>query len=489
MRRFALTAAFLLTASCTSLQPAYVRPTPPVPSSWPSGSVDLAGSEAALAELRYTEVFRDPRLQGLIEMALANNRNLRASVADIRSARAQYRIQRSSLLPNVSAGIGATAGYRGAESTGGAGSVGGSGQGGIGGSGSYQNYTADIGFTGFEIDVFGRIESLSDSALNEYLATESAARSVRLTLVGELATAWSTYAADLELRQIAQATADSASQSVELTSARLQSGVAPRTDLRQAQIILETANADLEAAKAAVAQDRNAVSLLVGQPIDDSALPGALSGLQNSFGMVPSGLQSSVLLRRPDIIQAEYRLIAANARIGAARATMFPQISLTGLLGVASNALGSLFTGNAFTGLGTADAALPIFDGGARLAGVAQSQAARDALLATYEYSIQSAFREVADALARQATIGAQIAANERFVAAAEDNYELTQARYVGGVDTYLASLDAQRSLYSARRQLVAVQLEGAANLVNLYVAIGGDPQLASRAIEPPPAA
>ena len=484
----------LLLAGCTTLRPAYETPPLAVPASWPEGDAYLANSEASLASLSYTQVFRDPRLQGLIAQALANNRNLATAIANIRVARAQYRIQRSERLPSVNGGLGAAFGYsaagagRGTGATGGTGGTGGvttpgTGAGAVvpvigGGSGTYASYSANVGASAFEIDLFGRVESLSEAALNEYLATEAAARATRLALVGEIATAWATTAADRDLLAIAQDTVESAGQSVRLTRLRLEGGVAPRTALRQAETVLETANSDLAAARTAVAQDRNALALLVGAPVTDAELPDGLAVLDTAFGTVPAGLSSDILLRRPDVVQAEYQLIAANARIGAARAALFPRLSLTGLLGLASRSLTGLFDTDAFSASVGPNLSVPIFDGGARRAGVAQSVAQRDALLSNYQYTLQIAFREVADALARRGTIGDQIAADERLRAAALDTYNLATARYRGGIDTFLASLDAQRSLYLARRRLVGSQLVSAANLARLYVALGGDPAL-----------
>ena len=525
----------LLLAGCTTLQPAYERPLAPIPAGWPAGDAALRGSEASLASLSYTDILRDARLQGLVSQALANNRDLRVAVANIRAARAQYRIQRSSLVPNVSAGAsftesrgavrggvptgglttggasggGGNTGGTGTGGTGGGGTgtggtgTGGTGTGGTGGTGTGGTATggtgtggtatagggsglssftsANVGVTAFEIDLFGRLASLNEAALNQYLATESAARSVRLTLVGDLASAWATLAADQDLLAIARDTVDSAGRSVALTRIRLDGGVAPRTDLRQAEFVLETARSDLARQTTAVSQDRNAIERLVGAPVADAALPAGQADIADAFGPVPAGLSSTILLRRPDVLAAEFRLIAANANIGAARAALFPRLSLTGLLGLASTSLTGLFGTDAFTASVGPGVSVPIFDGGGRRAGVALSVAQRDGLLSQYEATLQTAFREVADALARQSTVGEQIAADERQRVAAADNLDLATARYTGGIDTFLSSLVAQRTLYSARRTLVASRLTRDANAVGLYVALGGDPVLSNR--------
>lgn len=482
----------LLLAGCTTLQPAYERPVAPIPTGWPAGDAALLAGEASLASLSYTDVFRDPRLQGLIARALANNRDLRVAVANIRAARAQYRVQRSNLVPNVTAGGSFTesrGAVRGGAPTGGVTAGGGTAGGTTGGAGGGSSlssfYSANVGATAFEIDLFGRLRSLNEAALSQYLATESAARSVRLTLVGDLASAWATLAADRELLAIARDTADSAGRSVELTRIRLDGGVAPRTDLRQAEFVLETARSDLARQTTAVAQDRNAIERLVGAPVADATLPGDQADIADAFAPVPAGLSSTILLRRPDVVAAEYRLIAANANIGVARAALFPRLSLTGLLGLASRSLTGLFDTDAFTASVGPGVTVPIFDGGGRRAGVDLSVAQRDGLVAQYEGTLQTAFREVADALARRGTIGDQIAADERQRVAAGDNLMLVTARYRGGIDTFLSSLVAQRTLYSARRTVAASRLTQAANSVTLYTALGGDPALAALPLDP----
>ncbi|RZM06144.1 MAG: transporter, partial [Sphingomonas sp.] len=262
---------------------------------------------------------------------------------------------------------------------------------------------------------------------------------------------------------------------------------APRTDLRQAQQILFTAESDLATQKTALAQDINALQLLVGAPVDAALLPASIEQALPTVATLPAGLDSGILLRRPDVVQAEYELRATNAEIGAARAELFPRVSLTGLLGFASSALTSLFSGGAFNYSVAPSISYPIFRAGAGVANVEYTKAQRDAALATYEKSIQTAFQETADALARQGTIADQLAANVNFAAAAQDTYRLSDARYRGGIDTFLSSLDAQRSLYTAQRNLVATQLVGASNRVTLYRVLGGDSTLEATANGPRP--
>jgi outer membrane protein, multidrug efflux system len=473
MKRAILFLAAMALTGC-SMEPKYIQPAAPVPPSWPVGDAYLAGSEATLPAVTYRDIFRDSRLQALITRALAENRDLRLAAANIRAAREQYRIQRADRLPEVTAGAGATV-------------LGGERSSSTGGSGARTSFTADAGITGFELDLFGRVASLTRAEQNRYFATEAGARATWLTLVGNIADAWLRYAADASLLQIAQDTAGNAENSVRLTRARLEGGIAPRTDLRQAEQVLEGARADLAEQRTALAQDINALQLLVGAPIDATLLPVSLDEAAPTIAELPAGIDSSVLLRRPDVVQAEYQLRAAKAEIGAARAALFPRISLTGLLGLASNALTGLFSGGGFTWSAGADANYSIFNAGAGRANLRLTEAQREAAVATYERAIQSAFREVADALARRGTITEQLRATQAQADAAADTFRLVEARYRGGIDTFLSSLDAQRSLYAARRTLVNTRLVQASNLVTLYRTLGGDSLLRATPQGPQP--
>ncbi len=471
-RRLVPLLAAIALAGCT-LEPDYRRPESPVPPSWPAGDAYLARSEAALPGVAWRDIFRDPRLQQVIEQALANNRDLRAAAANVAAARAQFRVRRAEIFPSLAAVAGASASERG------------------NGAGSEESYRADLGASAFELDLFGRLRSLSHAALQDYFATESARRATRLALVGEVASAWLTLAADRSLLAIAEQTRESARRSVDLTGARLRGGVASRIDLRQAETVLATASGDVAALTTAVAQDRNLIELLVGAPVDEALLPEGIETAEAALAELPAGLGSEVLLRRPDVLEAEYRLRAANARIGAARAAFFPRISLTGLLGTASDALSGLFAGGSFAWSAGGEARQTIFDAGATAANARFARAQREAALAQYERAIQTAFREVADALARRGTIDDQLAAQRDLVEAARDNAALTDARYRGGIASFLDSLDAQRTFYAARRSLVATRLARALNLAGLYTALGGDSQAAAQPYErqtPPPA-
>ena len=472
MRKAVLALALLVTG-CTSLQPAYVRPDSAILPSWPTGDPYLRQSEATLPAVTYRDIFRDPRLQQLIEQALVNNRDLAVAAANIAAAREQVRIQRASQFPQVDASAGASATSRSSTNA--------------DGSTSRDVSTSyNLGVSpSFEIDLFGRLRSLTDVERNRLFATESASRAVRLALVADIATAWLTYAADASLLNIAEDTVTSAEKSVRLTRLRLEGGIAPRTDLRQSEQILEGAKADAADERTALAQDVNLLQFLVGAPVDRTLLPASIDEASPKIAELPAGLSSYVLLRRPDVVQAEYQLRAANAQIGVARAELFPRISLTGLLGFASSALTSLISGAAFQATAGADVSYTIFNAGAGRANVRLTEAQRQAALASYQRTIQQAFREVADALARRGTTGELIRAREAQRAAASDTYLLSEARYRNGIDNFLASLDAQRSYYSAQRTLVGARLTAATNLVDLYEALGGDSLLTQPAAQP----
>ncbi|HEV2567656.1 MAG TPA: efflux transporter outer membrane subunit [Sphingomonas sp.] len=455
-------------SACT-LGPRYERPEPPIPLSWPAGDAYLRQSEAALPTVTYRDIFQDQRLQQLIETALVNNRDLAVAAANIAAAREQFRAQRGAFFPNIVASASATETDRGNGAGTGVGSA---------ASGRQLFLNTQLGLSNYEIDFFGRIASLTEAARNRYFATEAAARSVRLLLVSDIAAAWLTYAADRDLLAIAERTVANARQSVRLTRLRLEGGIAPRTDLRQAEQVLEQARADAAQARTSLAQDVNLLQLLVGAPIDTALLPGSLGDAEEGVAELPAGLDSTILLRRPDVVQSEYQLRAANAQIGAARAALFPRFSLTAALGFASSTLSSLFSGDAFNWSIAPGASYSIFQGGAARANVRVTEAQRDAALATYQRTIQTAFREVSDALARRGTIDEELRAQRANRAASEDNYRLSEARFRGGIDPFLQTLIAQRSLYAAERQLVATRLGRAQNLVQLYRTLGGDSQL-----------
>jgi outer membrane protein, multidrug efflux system len=467
-----------------NLAPRYERPKAPVPKAWPTGDAYEQGQASAIPpQLRYQDIFSDPELQNVIGQALRNGRDLRVAAANVASVRAQYRVARSGIFPSVNANAGAIFGggsAAGGAATGGAGNgaVAGGAVGGVaagGGSGNYRLYSVNLGSSAFELDLFGRLRNLSAAALDAYLASDAGARSARLALVSQVASTYLTLAADRSRLSIARETLENAGASAELASARLSGGVAALLDLRQAQTVVGQAQSAVAEQKTAVAQDLNLLVRLVGAPLDPALLPASLESVDERINELPAGLSSEVLLRRPDVVEAEYRLRSANARIGAARAAFFPSISLTGLVGFASPSLSALFSDDSFNWSVRPNASLTIFDAGANSGNLAFAWAQRELFLAQYEQTIQTAFREVADALARQGTLREQLAAQQLLVDAARDSYRLAEARYRGGVDSFLASLEAQRTLFSARQSLLAARLSRAQTLVALYRVLGGD--------------
>ncbi|WP_449468978.1 efflux transporter outer membrane subunit [Sphingobium chungangianum] len=453
MRRL-LPLGLSVTLTACNLAPAYERPTAPVPPAWPNGSAYSAALPTEVAGLPWTALVGDERLRTIIDRALINNRDLRVTLANLLAARAQYRIQRAAQMPTVTADANATLTHRNDQ--------------------RQDNYSVDIGFSAFEIDLFSRLRNLSESALQSYLASQEGARAARIALVAETASAYATLAADQQLLAVARDTLSSAERTLALTRSLNGVGLSGKLDVHQAETIVEQARSDVAAAVTQVAQDRNALDLLAGAPVEEALLPLSLSALISSTAQVPAGTSSEILLQRPDVLQAEHQLQAANANIGAARAAMFPKISLTSAIGVASSALSSLFTGGAFSWTAAPSASLPIFGGGVK-ANIEYSKAQQQAAIASYENAIQSAFREVADALARGGTIGEQQRAQRALVASNENAYALSEQRYRAGIDPFLTTLVNQRSLYSARRSAIATDLELLLNRISLYRAIGAD--------------
>jgi outer membrane protein, multidrug efflux system len=453
MRRAVLVLAL---GGCTSLAPAYQRPAAPVPAILPGGS-----GTATAAGLPWRAFVREPRLQRIIAQALAQSRDLRKAALQIEAARAQYRIQRAQALPSIDA-VAGVASSRALVGTPDNAAV------------TATIYSANVGLAAWEIDVFGRLRSLSDAKLQAYLSTVEAARAARISLIAETASAYLTLAADRSRLVIAQGTVAAARQTMELTEQLVTGGTSNRGDYWQAATVYHQARADAALLTAAIAQDRNALELLAGGRIDDALLPDALPEQLDWFADVPVGLSSAVLLDRPDVLAAEHDLIAANADIGAARAQFFPSLTLTASGGLASVALAALFTGPVAVWTLAPSLALPLFRGGANRANLELTEAQKQLFVAGYELAIQTAFREVADALATRGTIDEQLAAQVALVEAATKGYELAQARYKAGVDTFLTTLVSQRALYAARNALAATQLAALGSRVTLYRVLGG---------------
>lgn len=468
----ALTVALMLTG-CVNLAPTYERPAAPVPAAFASVQSATAGSALttgtdrsanapAAADVPWNDFFADPKLRQLVQRALTNNRDLRVAVLNITQARAQYRIQDAATLPTLNASGGMTAARTPA-------SLSGTGQ-----TLTSHQYSATLGVSAYELDLFGRVRNLSAQALEQYLATEEARRSTQVSLVAEVATAYLTWAADLERLALARETLRSQSDTLALTQRRFELGSASALSLRQVQTSVESARVDVARYVGQVAQDRNALTLLVGDAVPDDLAPESLSDSLNALPDLPAGLPSDLMLRRPDLLESEHQLKAATANIGAARAAFYPKISLTGTTGSGSDALSGLFKGGSGAWTFIPQISLPIFDGGSNQAGLDNAVAARDIALAQYEKAIQTAFREVSDALVQRDALADQLQAQQALVAASGDALTLSDARFARGVDSYLDVLDAQRSWYSAQQSLISLRLSRLTNGVTLYKVLGG---------------
>ncbi|MEO8811542.1 MAG: efflux transporter outer membrane subunit [Caulobacteraceae bacterium] len=468
MRRLlALTAAALSLAGCISLDPAYHRPVEPTPAAFPSGPAYPPRPPAIVPVVGWRDFFADPRLKAVIDRALTDNRDLRLAMANIAAARAQVGVERSALLPHLGAQAGATFG----EFPGGTINTGGGGR----GTGSFHEhqYTAGLA-SSWQIDLFGRIQSLTRAAQDQYFATREARDLAQINIVYAVAGDWLTLAADRARLVVANETAVSGAATVALTRQRFEGGIASALDVAQAQTIFNQAQYDVGVLVTRVAQDKNALDLAVGAPVAEGLLPQGLGEPVVVLGRLPAGLDSRMLLGRPDVLQAEDQLRATHADIGAARAAFFPSLSLTGSGGFTSTALSALFSGPAATWTFIPQIVAPIFEGGLNRANLRYARAQREAAVATYEKTIQTAFREVADALAGRGTIDARLAAQHRLVEAAAQYYRLADARYRAGTDTYLNTLVAQRTLYVARLTLVQAQFDQEDNMVTLYAVLGG---------------
>lgn len=446
---------------CMSLAPRYERPAAPVPERFPVPSA--AASGPAAADIGWSEFFADARLRALIELALANNRDLRVAALNVERARALYQVQGGALFPTVSAvGTGSTQRVPEDLSPGGRAVI-------------NRSVSANVAITSYELDLFGRVRSLNEQALQQYFATDESRRAAQIGLVAEVAGAWLTLATDLERLQLAQQTLLAQSRSYELVKRSYELGVASALEARQAQVTLETARGEAARIGAQVAQDRNALALLAGGPVPAGLEPEVpLAAGIAQVAELPAGLPSEVLLRRPDVRAAERSLQAANASIGAARAAFFPRITLTGSAGSASSQLDGLFGSGTRAWSFVPQITLPLFTGGANRANLEAAKVDREIAVARYEKAIQVAFREVADALALRATLAEQLAAQQALVEALADALKLAQARFDRGVDSYLQVLDAQRQLYAAQQGLVVLRLARDANLVTLYKTLGG---------------
>jgi multidrug efflux system outer membrane protein len=464
--------ALLLAGSALSacnLAPKYVRPSGAVPTALPEGGIyPRAATDAPdVTAIGWRDFFTDDRLRQVIQLGLDNNRDLRVAAANVLQARAQYRVQRADILPSISANGSAT--YT--NSVGAAGGAGAA----VGGSSTDIHYfQANVGVSSFELDLFGRLRNLSKAALEQYFATEEAQRTTRISLISEIATAWLTLASDQEQLRLSQNTLKTFEQTLELTRAQFRIGVASELESRQAETNYQAARNDIATLQTRIAQDQNALNLLAGTTVSADLLPAALGDGRVTRDALPANLSSEVLLRRPDVLQAEHQLIAQNANIGAARAAFFPRISLTAALGTISSGLTGLFGAGTGTYNVAPSVALPIFDAGRNKGNLDYAKASQQAAVATYEKTIQTAFREVADALAQRGTIDEQVSAQTARANAAQVAAKLSDARYRAGVDSFLVALDAQRTAYAAEQQLVTTRTTRSSNLIELYRALGG---------------
>jgi multidrug efflux system outer membrane protein len=457
----------LAAGGCGMLEPRLPEARPDIPAQWPlppttesaaptpQATAAPATGAAAAADIGWRDFFVDPHLEELIGRALENNRDLRVTVLNVERARQQYRIQRADRVPSVTAaGAMVRQGGDAVPTT--------------------ETYSADLGVTAFELDLFGRVRNLSESALQQYFAQEEARRSAQLALIAEVANVYLTLAADLEQSKLARETLRTREEAYSITQKRHDLGAVSALDVYQSRTQAETARADAARYQGQVAQDVNALNLLVGGPVEPALMPAGFDPNVTGLEALPAELPSTVLLRRPDVLEAEHRLRAANANIGAARAAFFPSITLTGTVGTSSDELSGLFDDGTSTWSFVPRVTLPIFEGGRLRANLGVARADRDVALAQYEGSIQRGFREVADALALTSTLAAQRQALEQLVDAAAKAEELSRVRYEAGRDSYLTRLDAQRTLYVSQQALITTRLAEQANRVTLYKVLGG---------------
>jgi len=491
MKRIASTCLAAAALSACTLMPRYQRPQSPVPERWPADASAPTPAKPAAApgvapelgisgdQIGWRNFFTDPHLARLIEIALENNRNLRIAVLNVSASEAQFRIERGTLFPAISAtgsGLVEKLPANGALPLGGGGGAGGgdlvpSGT----GAATFRYYSAGIGFTHYELDLFGRQRSLTTAAFEQYLAQGETRRSTQISLVAEVASDYLAVLADEALVKLTTETLQSQRESYHLTQAMYDRETTTLLSLRQAQSSVEASRASLAQYQRQLAQDTHALTLVLGREIPADLLPESQDlCAEGLLAEVPAGLPSDLLTHRPDVLSAEHALRATNANIGAARAAFLPSIQLTGSGGTASGRLGDLFGKGTGTWSFAPTITLPIFAGGQNVANLDLAHIEKNVAVAQYELAIQTAFREVSDALSARGTYLEQRSAQESLVAADADAYRLAEMRFRSGLDSYLAALDAQRSLYAAQQELVAVRQAELANRITLYKALGG---------------
>jgi len=461
--------ALAVLAGCT-LDPHYERPAAPVAVAYPQGDAYESTSTAAATvaksasttaaasplavDTAWRSFFRDERLQRLIEIALANNRDLRVAALNVAEYEAQYRITRAALAPSISASGSLTR-----ERT--------------------QGVTSsvsdlNVGTTSWEIDFFGRLRSLKRQALENYLATDASRQSTQISLIATVATDYLTLLSDERLLQLTEDTVRADQSTYDVTKRVQELGNSSQLDVQQAENSLASARASLASYRRAVAQDRNNLVAVLGAPIPDDLPPARSFDDESMFADIGAGVPSLLLTRRPDIVQAEHALKAANANIGAARAAFFPKIELTATAGTSSSTLSSLFKAGTGAWAFAPSVSVPIFDYGSNKASLDVAKIEKQIEVADYESTIQTAFKEVSNALTARATYVDQVQADREYVESSQRYYTLAEARYKAGTDSFLTFLDAQRSLYTAQQQLATDTLSRQANLVTLYKVLGG---------------
>ncbi len=453
----------LALAGCT-LAPKYHRPTAAISPTWPKapGQLKVSTNAVPAAEIGWREFFRDPRLQQLIGLALTNNPDLRVAMLNVEQMRALYRVQRNALVPTVD--INAN-GSRQRIATGFAGGT---------EAATFNQFNVNLGVASYELDLFGRVRSLKKQALETFFASEEARKSAQIALVAEVGAAYLTERELTEQLAVARQTLESARSAYDLTKRSYEAGVLSELDLNAAEAQMQTARAAAAGYEQQLAQAENYLVLLVGRPLPEDLSPPQPFNPQICLSDLPAGLPSDLLQRRPDILEAEHQLEAANANIGAARAAFFPTVTLTGSAGTASTALESLFAPGSQAWNFSPQIQWPIFAAGTAWAELQGAKAGKLIEVANYEKAVQTAFREVADSLVVRATVNTQLAANQALVKAEQQNYKLTEARFRSGVDSSLNVLAARQTLDSARQNLIQSQYSRLFNLINLYQALGG---------------
>lgn len=439
----------LLVSGCMSLEPVYKRPENSVPSQFYSTKDDVGITEATYQPIQWDEYIRDYKMKRVIDIALQHNTDLKIALANIESARAQYRISKSSQLPSIA--INGTA-SKGENVT-----------------GQFENFESSLGMTSYEIDFFGRVKNLSDAALSSFIATSEAKKATQVSVVAATVDSYITLASTQSKLKIAQETYNSAQDSLKIIKLKYDNGIGTQIDVSNAETILFRAKSDIFRFSTILEQNKNALYLITGTPLTDNLLPTGIDDLQNAFNDIKVGLKSDVLLKRPDIMEAEYKLKAANANIGAARAAFFPKITLTSSGGIASNQLNNLFSSSTGVWSFAPSISLPIFDNGNNRANLDYAKAQKNIYVLSYNKAIQTAFKEVNDELATKASIQDRIESYQSLYNASNTSLKLSQQSYDAGINDYLTVLTAQRNLYSVDQEFIDIKAARLTNLINFY--------------------